>query len=303
MKFIVRFSGCYPWFFLFVILVAVIASGCGRSPRETARFARAGTTYTTAMDTLLVRTSDLSIDANSEFIVSRDAISNVSIDQYTAIRDADREKLKAINRLRAHTKLLARYFELLYQLSTSDAPEETATAVEGTVKSINELGNQLRGSPLITPAATIAISNITKLIVTAKIRRALNRELEARNETIRKELVTQEELLKFLADDIEQSLKITNAIQEKRKVIDPLIATNPIGDIDGWKVKRRTAVTALATVDDLRNASGAIANLREAYESLLSGKLNIARINDALDDLEMILSTAESLKKAIGEER
>lgn len=304
MKIINRFNKIHSCFFIFVVLVMSLSSGCGRSPKEAARFAKAGTTYTTALDVLLVRTSDLGIDSNSEFIISRDALSNVNIDQYVAVRDGDREKLKVINRLRTHTKLLARYFELLYELSTSDAPVQTATAVEGTVKSINEFGSAMRGSKIVTPGAATAVSNITKLIVTAKIRRALNQELDARNQTIRKELVTQEELLKILADDIEQSLTIASMTREKRDVINPLLAAKPIdgGDIDKWKTNRKTAVTALATIDDLKNASGAITKLREAYESLLSGKLDITRVNDALEDFEIILSSAESLKNLTGEE-
>lgn len=287
---------------ILAILISVFNIGCGRSPREAARFAKAGTIYTTALDQLLVRTNDLNIDANSEFLLQSDTTSNQTLEAYTTLTDADREKLVAINRLRAHTKLLARYFEHLYELSTSDAPERTANAIEGTLSNINDLGSQIRGSNIITDAAAGVISSVTKLIVTAKIRRAVNQELAARNETIRKELVTQEELLKILANDIGHNITVSNKIRELRLVIDPLTNTVPIsaGNIDKWKADRKIAITAVATIEDLQNASKAVRKLREAYESLLSGKLDLTRLNDALSDFEIILSTAESLKKLGG---
>jgi hypothetical protein len=254
---------------------------------------------------LLVRCAEIDIDANSELLLSLDSKSNLTPNRYIAQRDAEVEKLKVINRLRAHTKLLAHYFELLIELSTSKAPQETATAIENTVKNINELGTELRGSSLLDNNAKTLIDNVTKLIVTAKIRKALDDELKARNETIRAELTTQEELLKALANDITQNLKIENVTRERRLVIDPLVAPAPIppGQIDPWKANRKTAITASATVDDLKNASQAVGKLKEAYEALLSGKLDIARINDALDDFDSIISTAESLKNITGDNK
>jgi hypothetical protein len=287
------------YFLIIIVLITVSNFGCGRSPREAARFATAGTTYAAAMDLLLVRAGDLSIDANSEFLLFSDVTANQTAADYKDLTDADREKLIVINRLRAHTKLLGHYFELLYELSTSDAPQQTAKAIEGTVSNINDFGNKLRGSDIITDSAKGAISSVTRLIVTAEIRKAINEELRVRNRTIRKELVTQEELLKILADDIEHNNKIANKIREQRLVIDPLTNTVPIpaGNIDKWKSDRRVAITAYTTIEDLKTASQAVKKLRKAYESLLSGKLDLVRINDALSDFEIIISTAESLKK------
>ncbi len=297
-----KFNKSIARFLLPIVFVSVLNSACWLSPKEAARFAKAGTTYTTAMDLLLVRSGDLSIDANSEFTLAQDSRGNVTTDQYVMLRNADRERLKVINRLRRHTKLLAKYFELLFELSTSKAPEETSSAINGLVGSINSVGTEIRGSGIFTDAARTAVSSVGQVIVTAQIRQAINRELNARKIVIRQELVTQEELLKILSADIEQNLNIANLTKERRLVIAPLTAVAPIRpeDINKWKENRREAVRAQATIDDLNTASDAVKKLREAYESLLSGNLDISRINDALSDFEIIISTAESIKEATG---
>lgn len=305
MKTILNFNKNTSKTLILVILVSFLNTACWLSPKEAARFAKAGSTYTTAMDLLLVRSGDLSIDANSEFTLHLDSIANVTSAQYMTLRNKDRERLKEINRLRRHTKMLARYFELLYELSTSKAPEETATALNGLVGNINKVGMEIRGSNYFTAAARAAVGAVGNLIVTAQIRQAVNKEFEARKNAIRRELVTQEELLKILASDIQQNLNIGNATKEQRLVVAPLTGVPPIGlgDINKWKENRREAIRSISTIDDLETASDAVKKLREGYESLLSGKLDISRINDALKDFEIIISTSEAIKEAIGGER
>jgi hypothetical protein len=306
MRKIIKFNKIYSCFFIFTVFITVIGSGCGKSPREVARFAKAGTTYTLAMDNLLVRAGDLQVDANSEAILYADvrrADREEYLKQYRALTDADIERLKVINQLRTHTKLLAHYFELLYELSTTDAPDRTATAIEGTVKNLNEFGTSLRTVPTIDENVTKVISGLTKFVVTAKIRAALNRELEARKDVILKEIITQEELLNYLSEDIKQNLMVVGKTREKRLVIDPLLADEPISmeDREKWKANRKAAITAIKTIDDLKTANKAVKKLREAYESLFSGKLNIEKINDALADFEIIISSAEAIKNLTGE--
>lgn len=295
----------YASLFITIFATAFVSTGCWRSPKEVARFATAGQTYTTALDTLLVRCADIDIDSDSEFLLHRDAQANLSSDTYVTQNKALIEKLDAINRLRAHTKLLAHYFELLYDLSTSKAPQETGTALQNTAKSINSLGTALRAGPLFDANAQAAVSSVGQLFVTVKIRKELDTELTDRNKTIRAELVTQEELLKAIADDIQHNLDIQNRTREKRLVIDPLTANLPIAadQIDKWKANRKAAITASATIDDLKTASDAVKKLREAYEGMLNGKFDITRINDALDDLDIVISTSESLKKVTGDDK
>ncbi len=290
---------------LLLCLLIPFSISCGLSRQDTERFANAGKAYTTAMDILLTRSGELCIDANSEFTIYKDEQANIKLKEYTELRDADRERIKVIARLKSHTKLLARYFELLLELSTSNEPENTATALTGLVGSLRKAGNDLRGSSIFTAAATAAVSNLGRLLVTVRIKRSLENELSNRNGTIRQELVTQEQLLKILADDISHNLRVVTAAKESRLVISPIRAASPLAsqDVDKWKSNRKAAIIAENTIDELTDASDAIENLRIAYESLLSGKFNIARVNEALDEFETIITTAESIKEIIGENK
>src|SRR5687768_17352883 len=138
-------------------LVAILLSGC-KSAKEYARFSKAGTLYYAAMDNLLVATSNISINANSERILDNDELANVTLDQYETTTNNDRARLKVINDLRRHTRLMSRYYDLLFQLASSDAPQQTNEAISGVVNNLNSLGNTLRGSEFFDAGLAGAIS-------------------------------------------------------------------------------------------------------------------------------------------------
>ncbi len=283
-----------------LLVLVTFTVGCTKSRKEFANLAQAGTTYAAALDNLLLATGIIAIDTNSERLLQDDALSNQSIEQYRSISDEDEKLLKTIKQLRQHVQLLSRYFGLLYELAISDAPERAQKAIgnetTGVIGNLNKVGNQIRGSGLIAGGAAEAVSPITGVIVGGIIRKALKDELNARKDTIQKELLLQEQLLKVLSERITADLTIAQKTREQRLVIDPLISPTSIAKPDDWITSRRSVLTMKLTAEQLKTASENVKKLREAFEDLASGKLTLDRVNSLLTDFDALLSVAEKLK-------
>ena len=283
-----------------VLALSITFETSCKSTKEFADLAQAGTTYANAIDRLLLATQDIEIDTTSERLLQDDALSNQSVTLYRNLSDQNQKTLESIVLLRKHVKLLSRYFGLLSELATSDAPERAkkaiGTSTTGVIGNLNAVGTQIRGTGLVPGAVAAAAGPITAAIVGGKIRRALKEELKERQQTIESELLLQEELLKVLADTLNHDLAVTQKTREDRLVIEPLVSTTPISRPDDWINTRRTVLTMNLTVQELNTASDNVKKLREAFEDLQSGKLTLDRINSLLADFDTLLTIAEKLK-------
>lgn len=272
----------------------IFASGCA-STKQYALYAQAGTTYVAAVDRLLITAGNVGIDATSERLLQDDMLKNQDLDSYQKLSTVDVERLAIIGRLRTHARLLARYFGILNELATSDTPERAREAVGGIVNRLNTLGNGLRGRELVPNKE--AFTAVTKVTVGFIIRGLLRDELNKRKDMIQIELKTQEELLKALTDAIQHDLTIINQTREQRLVIAPLVATTPVVKPDDWVTHRRMVITSQARVAELATAGGAAGELREAFEDLVKGELDLEGVNTLLTDLESLLAVAEAINR------
>jgi len=280
---------------LVLSLLVSFGTSC-KSTKEFANLAQAGTTYATAMDRLLLATQDIEIDTTSERLLQDDALSNQSLAKYQNLSKTNEETIKLIALLRKHVKLLSRYFGLLQELATSNAPDRAKQAIGGVVGNLNSVSNEIRGSSIVPSGIAAAAGPITAAIISGKIRGALKDELKARRDTIQRELLLQEELLTFLSNHLNHDVAVIQETREQRLVIDPLTSTTPIANPDAWINNRRSILTMSLTVQELRTASDNLKKLREAFEDLLSGKLTLDRINSLLADFDSLLTIAEKLK-------
>jgi hypothetical protein len=281
-------------------LAASVGPGC-KASRESANLAKAGTTYAAAMDSLLVAAATIEIDTTSERLLQDDALSNQTLSQYQNLSAEDEKLLQVITQLRAHVALLARYFELLLQLATSDAPARISEAIgddkSGVIGNLNTVASGLRGSGFIGPTGAAVAGPISSVVVGGLIRGALKDELNARKDTIQKELLLQEQLLQALSERITHDLEITKETREQRLVIAPLTAAAPISNPDVWIVNRRSVLTMKMTAEQLTTASADVRKLREAFEDFVAGKLTFERVDSLLTDFNTLLTIAEKLKK------
>jgi len=284
-----------------VAALAIFTSGC-RSTEEYQKLSKAGTEYTTALDSLLTVAGEMRIDASSELLLRSRSFVPQTIDAYRERTKLDTERLAVLEDVREHNHLLAKYFELINELASSKAPEQIQGEVGNIADNLNKIGVKLRKSNLIKNKD--ALQSISGLIVSSKIRGALGEELRKRKDTIALEFNTQKELLQALSDSVSADIKTISEQQESRLVIKPFLSTAVVDKIrastlinaDGWISVRRTILTMKATADELDNASAAMNKFNEVFKDFVEGKLNQSRLNSLLSDIESFVSVVEKLK-------
>lgn len=276
--------------FFAALLLSFAAAGCNTPTRsEFSSFAQAGTSYAVAVDKLLVAAATAQVDYSSWALIHEKKTAAVNDKIYNTQNTADVNHVKKIGRLRQHAHLLGQYFGLLESLATSDSPERTQKAVGGVVAQLINLKKEL------SPAAT-ALPEIGKAAADLKIRTALRDELISRHKIIREQLEIQEQLLEQLARKIEDAVGSSMKAQEETLVIKPIISHEEIKDPAKWVSNRRRILLTPMTIEELKSASRAAKELREAFEGLLSGEITTGRIGALITDIEGLLSIAETIK-------
>lgn len=281
-----------------IVIIAVLASfisGC-RSSVEYQRLAKAGNTYTTAMDKLLTTAGQIRIDKTSEQLLKDDRLSNQTLEGYNELSKLDVERLEILENLRKHNRLLTRYFALIDELASSNAPDRAKQEIEGVVGNLNKIGTQLRGSALVPN--TSVVKSVGGLVISSQIRGALREELDKRKDIIDREFQTQQVLLKVLSDSIKQDVSLTIESRELRQVIRPLVEEQPISDTDNWILKRRAILTMNTTASELEDASKSAGKFQELFKDFVEGKLNRERLNTLLTDIESFITIVEQLKNS-----
>jgi len=276
-----------------VIALCLMASACDPLQRY-AGLANLGSLYGAAMDKLLVVAEDTTVDATSERLLQNREIAPQTIADYRKLSDLDVKRLETIENLRKHVKLLARYFGLLKDLATSDSPSQLSKSAAEASGNLNQLGQELRKSDLI-PGTPVAAA-LTKIIVSGKIRGALKDELTLRGDTIRTELKTEKDLVTALSGDLKHAVAITKEIRESRQILTPYTASGPMRDDNQWIANRKALLKMNSTVDELAAAGSALDKLREAFESLMEGKLDAGRISALQEDFAAIVDFAGTVK-------
>lgn len=289
-----------PFALALLVLAIPGVSGCRPNSQQHADFAKAGAIYTQSLSALLDVSANQSIDAHSVQLLQKRSIGPIPETLVQDFAQVDADRLQTTARLRHHSALLARYFNQLNDLATSNAPDHGADDVNSTTKALTQVGDELRNPSLTKLAGGRDFALPTQLAVSALIRGRLNSELQKRQSTVRAELKTQEELLAALADDNEQNARVLSNARQDLQVSTPLRAGIPPSGEEEWIVRRRTILTAPTTVEELHIASEDVAHLREAFEGLVQGTSGREKFDQALSDFSALLLAAQALQHRTG---
>lgn len=285
--------------FVLVAVVAALSTGCKYS-KQYQQLTEAGDKYTTAVDELLVKAGKLQVESTSEDILSDDRISNRTVQQYIQVSEQDKEVLQIINDIRNHNRLLKKYFYKLDELARSDAPERTQQEIEGITNNLQKISSHLQTTRFsLNPGI---LKGIGHLAIHSKINGALREELEKRDRTILQELTIQQEMLGKLSEFMKNKVERKRLAQEQRFVIRPLINEVAISDEEGW-IQRRNEIFVIDTrVEELDNASIALAEFKNVFKDSVEGKITGVRLNNALKDIDSFLALLENKQQPIQEE-
>lgn len=233
-------------------------AGCA-SRSDYASFATAGQAYAKASSSLIQASSEIDMDDKSEILLESrnerlEIIAGIKADKslsdearekkikenlaklekkYCSTQEGQLKRLRVQQKLIAHNKLLADYFEQLALLAGGSQPKDIGAELKNTADSLNNIGKQLRAEALT--ANTDAFKQLGEVGVDLAIRSVL-----------REELLTQELLLQALARQMKNQVKDQLIRDEENNVIGPFLGDGKINRAD-WKKERKRILTASFT--------------------------------------------------------
>lgn len=287
-----------------VVLIAVLSSGCVTTAAtkisQFDSFATAGKTYTAAMDGLLVEAGQVLVDTNSKKLIWTKAdfpdVPNAGDQLTTSLTGADevvKENLEEMRLLRDQVSLLSAYFDQLAAMATSDAPQAFAKQLEGTATALNSVKEKLTREPDVV--GQIA-GQIGFLVVRGIQHKELEKELQARKDTIESVLESHQKLLLVLKAQIEADLDIVRQNEYETEVIEPFAASKKLANPDSWSKKRRELLQPVALTEKMRATVGALNKMRTAWAKLLTNSLTAEDVQGIADDLQPVLTGLAALK-------
>ena len=291
-----------------VAVIAVFTSSC-RSTEEYKKFAEAGNKFAEATNSLLDNAREVTINITSERVLSDRSISRIAglnfqndrdkkiindfVERYNQLSQKDKERLDLINGIREHNQLLQAYFSKLIELANSDAPERTKSSVESIANQLQATGSKVIK---LSPIKIDKLPSVTKIVLDARIRGALRKELEKRKDIIYKEITIQEQLLNFLANSIEEDIKIMRDLQENRLVLTPLIQQQEINQAE-WIKKREEVLTQdVEVILAIKKASNALGEFKGLFQTSIEGGLTSERLNQFFQNTDSFVTTVSRKK-------
>ena len=258
------------------LALALLAAGC-TAATDTARLelvASAGIAYADEVPPLLDRAFELAAAVDSGALVA--ARSGLSAGQRRdSLQEFDAamtERLKLYVAAKRHNGLLRSYFIALRTLLKADGPKGIGDAAKRLTAELGKLSPRLKNvrmgdvsvSGLVEPAARIAVASFKSAV--------LRRELEARGETIERELAVQEALVTALAQQVRADREILSARFRNDEVMEPYVSAGRLPKT--WPARRLRSLRDTRDVETVRAAEQAIRSLRKAYVAALEGRLD-----------------------------
>jgi hypothetical protein len=268
-----------------VVATAALSAGC-ISSAPYVRVATAGTAYAGAVEKLATTGEALAVDASSARLLQDDALAGVDLATLGRFDDEDARRLAVLARLQTHARLLRRYFSLIGDLAAGRGGTGAAAAVAGVASALEGAGDALRHD--LGGASVAASTEPVKAAAGRCGARVARDEIKVRAATLRRELVTEGELLAALSAAMRHDADLLAASRRQRLVVDPLLAAEPVADPERWMADRRTLLELKPRVDSLGAASRAARTLATALDGLGAGRLDLDRIDEVIADAETI---------------
>lgn len=270
---------------LAVAIITTFTSGC-RSKDEYRKFAQAGKNFADANNALLDAAGNVTVDTTSERLLSyrtgqelNPSDAQKTAARYEELSNQDIERLELIKELRKHNQFLQDYFNKLIDLAGSDSPDKTQ-------KSVDNIALQLQNSgvKLINFGKIGKLPSVTKIILDARIRGAIRKELERRKETIYREISIQEESLKVLSKSMEDDIKVMRDLQKYRLVIKPLLQAENIDEDDWIETRNKLIIQDDSVILTINQAKGSLGELKQIFIASIEGELTSKRLNKFIQE-------------------
>ncbi len=278
------------------ILLALMTTlcACGASVDEYKNLAKAGQMYSLALENLLIKRGQLTIDLTSESLLAQDTTkTKVTEETYGELSIENKLTLQSLQRLIVQTRLLKSYFTQLSILANSNSPVTDSSRAASIGNNISKWSGDIKNHETILKDF---IPSIVKISISNNIRQSLRTELSMRGETILEALEIQEKLISRLRKRIDSDAELISEARESRNVMLPITNETPIANPDEWIKLRRDTLTYNQTVNELTQASQSLTEFKELFKAILEDKLTSARIDSFLKETDDFIKLVEKNK-------
>ncbi len=279
---------------IFLTTLALLLGACGANVDEYKNLSQAGQKYSEALERLLIKSGNITIDRTSEDLIVEDISgNNITPARYSSRSKQDKIALVSLQRIVTQVRLLKSYFKQLELLANSDSPAIASSRAASIGGNISQLTGVMKSQDVLLKNF---VPSVVKISISANIRQSLRNELTLRGKTILEALEIQERLVGFLRGSIESNMGAIAESREIRDVVPPIISTNPIRDPDEWIKLRRDTLTYSQTVSELTEASQSLAEFKYLFKAILEDKVTSARIESFLKETDDFIKLFENDK-------
>ncbi|MCB1053935.1 MAG: hypothetical protein KDD11_00300 [Acidobacteria bacterium] len=288
---------------LWVVLPFTGSVGCATTAKVSGFdvMAVAGARYAQAVDELLVTSGRVLVDTNSDKLLrtETDFPGSVTAEALAEQDDPLRENLAELALLRRQAGRLSDYFTALDALATTGAVSSFGGQIGAAVADLQALSTTLGTGQLArNPAAAGELAgSVGSLAVRHVQLRELERELEARKETIAEVLHLHQALFEALEAQIAADVAITRQQQYQDEVVGPLV-NGAIEDPVAWKARRQELLAPAAIHQQLAAAASAAETLRTVWARLLAGGLTPADVEAVVAQLSILVDQIGALRES-----
>lgn len=301
------------------LIVAMIVGACsGTAPYQ--QMSQAGQGFAQANTAVLTEYRALYLDSRSEMYLADESMrggpglparqvagsgfslgdcqptgaspSPAALDEFARNQCRDLARVRIVNELIAHSRLLGEYFARLGALATSDAPETAGAASKQLVAELTEVGKALNRT---VPEQAGALAPLTQAVVAAAQRAALQRELDRNKDNIRGELRIQANALQLLRVEMRREGERVFNLRFRRLVSSPARTGKSGADADRWIEDRRTLLLATDQAAGVEAAQKALQSLSDTFEVLVAGGNPEQQLEQLLNDTSLALDIVKPL--------
>ena len=286
---------------LLPLLLLAALTGCATAKiPEFQAFADAGTAYTQAVTGLITEVGNSAVDANSVKLLENRSLAQVPLSAFEQQDQEMRDYLTELSHIQVQTTLLGNYFQALADLATSSAPESFATEVESVATTLTGVTQEVTGTEIAQSAQIASAAGSVGGLVVKEIQgKELERELNARKDTIARILQLQEALLRVLSSQTEANVRFTTALDYDQQVVAPFMSGQvTTATQKSWMSERYTLLSQPALVTQVNTAAQAALSLQQAWNKLLSNDLTAADVQAITTELAPVLASLDALEKA-----
>jgi hypothetical protein len=283
-------------FALLAALVAIAASGCGTARvNQFRQFSVAGVAYAEAIGPLTEIAGVAAADVDSEVLIRAHRDLPLEDRRAAVLRQnaEARRRLAVLADIARQARLLRSYFIALGALAESDAPSQIGPAAQSIFESLGEVSDRVRAATVGDRPVDEFVGQVVPIAVAAFRSGALERELQARAETLWMYLEIQEAAIRAVAEMLRDDLQGALHARENREVVQPFM-----GDKlpKTWKKTRREVLTSQVEATSAEAATRAAGQLKLAFVALVEGRFQTSDLQALLDDIGRILTVVEGVE-------